>query len=110
MHRRLLRRVERLHQVDFAARRAAAERADVLIDVLPLRAVLTDNFEPQQVDPEAREARFVRGTERDLLKTQDAKRPCVQGAAPLFHREAVKQAVAARAPNSILCAAARRVR
>ena len=71
VHRRLLLGVERLHQVNFNLERAAAERADVLVDVLPFGDEIAGDFEAQHVDPQGLESFLARAADGDLLNAED---------------------------------------
>jgi hypothetical protein len=67
--------IQGLHQVDFDAQGATANRANVLINVLTLAAKGTDDIEAEHVDPEFLQAGLVGSTNRDLLNAQDFEWP-----------------------------------
>jgi len=73
VHRGLLRRIDRLHQVDLDAVDAAAEREDVLVDVLALAPVVAGARHAERIHPEPRELRLVEAADRDLLQAEDAE-------------------------------------
>ncbi len=74
VHRGLLARIERLHQVDLHAQRPCAERGDVFVDVLALAAKGVDDLQAEQIDPELAQALLVEAADGDLLQPENAKR------------------------------------
>ena len=71
MHPGSLVGVDRLHQVDLDLERPDAHHGDVFVHVLGLAAIAAGELEPERVDPEAAQSRFVETADGDLLHAQD---------------------------------------
>ena len=75
VHNRARRPVQRLHQVDLAARRPASDHGDILVDVLTFAPIAAFEGQPQQLDPQPPQPCLVRATQRDLLNAEHPERP-----------------------------------
>jgi hypothetical protein len=67
-------RIDGLHEIDLDGERADAGAEDVFFHVLAREPVAALKLEPQEVDPELREARLVLASERNLLHSENAER------------------------------------
>ena len=79
MHGRLPTRIERLHQIHFDLKRAAAQRRDVLVDILPLADIVAGHGKSEHVHPEPFQARLVRPADGDVLDAEYLERLHVLG-------------------------------
>jgi hypothetical protein len=66
--------VDRLHEIDLDGGGSFADAQDVFVDVLRLTSERADAFDPQEIDPQRKEAALVARTKGDLLNAQYAKR------------------------------------
>src|SRR5690606_5250549 len=73
VHRGLLVRVQRLHQIDLDLERPLADGADVFVDVLALAAEGAGHLQAEHVDPEFLQALLVGAADGDLLHAEHAK-------------------------------------
>ena len=70
-------RIDGLHEVDLDGERSRAGPKRVFFDVFARNSMAPRPLEAEEVHPKVREALLVRAAERDLLHSEDPKRPSV---------------------------------
>src|SRR5438094_6521694 len=75
LNRRLLVRVQRLHQIHLAFEGTAADESDILIDVLAFASIVAGDRQPERIDPQPAQPRLVEPADRNLLDAQNPEGP-----------------------------------